>query len=144
MNDEYSSRLAGLVLIYSTLSAAQGPMAFTVSMDRPDAHIFHVTLRSEGLAGELQDFKLPAWAPGYYQVLDDAKHVSHFHAQDGEGHALPWEKVSKNTWRVVAANSPVVILTYDVYGAVSFAVQNYLGDDRALRFPRSRLRRALR
>jgi hypothetical protein len=40
-------------------------MAFTVSMDRPGAHIFHVTLRCDGLAGELQDFKLPAWAPGY-------------------------------------------------------------------------------
>jgi predicted metalloprotease with PDZ domain len=110
-------------------------MAFTVSMDHPSAHLFHVTFRCEGLAGETQDFKLPAWAPGYYRILDYAKYVSNFHAQDGAGRTLPWEKVTKNTWRVVAANAPVVTLTYDVFGAVSFAVQNYLGENRALLSP---------
>jgi len=110
-------------------------MAFTVSMDHPASHVFHVTLHCDGLAGELQDFKLPAWAPGYYRVLDYAKNVSNFRATDAAGHALQWERVTKNTWRVVAANSPVVNLTYDVYGAISFAVQNYLGEDRALLSP---------
>ncbi|HLK64077.1 MAG TPA: hypothetical protein VKU19_11590 [Bryobacteraceae bacterium] len=129
------SRLAALVLLSSALAIAQSPLAFTVSMDRPGAHIFHVVLRCDGLAGELQDFKLPAWAPGYYRVLDYAKYVSNFQAQDGAGHGLAWEKVTKNTWRVVAANSPVITLTYDVYGAVSFAVQNYLGENRALLSP---------
>jgi predicted metalloprotease with PDZ domain len=130
-----ASRLAGLFLICSTLAVAQSPMAFTVSMDHPASHTFHVTLHCDGLAGELQDFKLPAWAPGYYRVLDYAKNVSNFHATDATGHALQWQRVTKNTWRVVAANSPVVNLTYDVYGAVSFAVQNYLGEDRALLSP---------
>ena len=110
-------------------------MAFTVSMDRPGAHIFHVTVRCDGLTGELQDFKLPAWAPGYYRILDYAKYVSNFRAEDGAGRTLPWEKVTKNTWRVVAADADIVTLNYDVYGAVSFAVQNYLAEDRALLSP---------
>lgn len=128
-------RAAVLLLICSTLALAQGPMAFTVTMDHAGAHSFHVTAHCDGLAGELQDFKLPAWSPGYYRILDYAKYVSNFQARDGAGHALAWEKVTKNTWRVVAAGSAVVDLSYDVYGAVSFAVQNYFGEDRALLSP---------
>lgn len=110
-------------------------MAFSVSMDHPGAHLFHVTLHCDGLAGEMQDFKMPAWAPGYYRILDYEKYVSNFRAADVAGRTLPWEKVTRNAWRVVTGNAPAVTLTYDVYGAVSFAVQNYLGENRALLSP---------
>ena len=110
-------------------------MDFTVGMDHPAAHLFHVTLHCGGLAGEMQDFKMPAWAPGYYRILDYEKYLSNFSARDGAGHALAWTKVARNTWRVVTAGATAVTLTYDVYGAVSFAVQNYLGENRALLSP---------
>ena len=45
-------------------------MVFTVSMPQPATHILHVTFRCEGLKGELQDFKMPAWSPGYYGIGD--------------------------------------------------------------------------
>ncbi|SPE38694.1 Peptidase M61 domain protein [Candidatus Sulfopaludibacter sp. SbA3] len=128
-------RIAALLLLSASLALAQGTMSFTVSMEHPGSHLFHVTLRCEGLSGEMQDFKMPAWAPGYYRILDFQKYVSNFRAQDGAGHTLPWEKVAKNTWRVVSGNAPAVTLAYDVYGAVSFAVQNYLGETRALLSP---------
>src|SRR5271166_2700562 len=73
-------------------------LAFTVSMPEPANHIFHVAFRGDGLKGELQDFKMPVWSPGYYGVGDYSRNVLNFQAQDGAGHALPWEKVSKNTW----------------------------------------------
>jgi len=100
-------------------------------MPEPASHIFHVTFRGDGLKGELQDFKMPVWSPGYYGIGDYSRNVLNFQAQDGAGHALPWEKISKNTWRVVAANAPAVVLNYDVYGATSFAANTYLGEDRA-------------
>jgi predicted metalloprotease with PDZ domain len=110
---------------------AEGTMAFTVSMAKPGAHIFHVAFRVEGLKGELQDFKMPAWTPGFYGILDYAKNVSNFRAEDAAGRPLPWEKVTRNTWRVVAGNAPVVQLNYDVYGGISFAAQNFLDEGRA-------------
>lgn len=128
-------RTLGLLLICSALGVAQGTMAFTVSLDNPGAHVFHVTLRCDGLSGEMQDFKMPAWAPGFYRLLDYEKYVSNFRALDDAGRALPWEKVTRNAWRVVTGNAPAVTLSYDVYGAVSFAVQNYLGENRALLSP---------
>ena len=110
---------------------ADGDMAFTVSMPQPANHTYHVTFRCHGLKGELQDFKMPQWSPGYYGVADYARNVANFRAEDAAGHALPWEKVTRNTWRVVASNAPVVVLNYDVFGAITFAANPYLGEDRS-------------
>ncbi len=114
---------------------AQGRMAFTVSLPQPATHTYHVTFRCEGLKGELQDFKLPQWSPGFYGIGDYSRNLSNFKAEDASGHALEWEKVTKNTWRVVAANAPVVVLTYDVFGTTSFAANTYLGEDRGYLSP---------
>jgi len=110
-------------------------MAFTVSMPQPSNHTYHVTFRCEGLQGELQDFKLPKWSPGYYGIGDYARNVSNFHAIGPAGHELAWEKVTKNTWRVVAENAPTIVLEYDVFGNTSFAANNYLGEDRGYLSP---------
>jgi predicted metalloprotease with PDZ domain len=119
-----------ILVLAAGVCAADGNMAFTVSMPQPASHTYHVTFRCEGLTGELQDFKMPQWSPGYYGIGDYARNVSNFRAQDGAGHALPWEKVTKNTWRVVADNAPAIVLNYDVFGATTFAANTYLGEDR--------------
>jgi len=106
-------------------------MAFTVTMPQPANHIFHVAFRCEGLKGDMQDFKMPLWPPGYYGIIAYVKNVSNFRAEDGAGRPLAWEKVTRNAWRVVTGSAPVVLLNYDVYGAISFAAQNFLGETRA-------------
>src|ERR1035437_9392585 len=110
---------------------AAGNMAFTISMAQPANHTFHVTFRCDGLKGELQDFKLPQWSPGYYGIGDYSRNVSNFRAEDGAGHALAFEKATKNTWRVVAGKAPVIGLNYAVFGNTTFAANTYLGEDRA-------------
>lgn len=114
---------------------APGAMAYTVSMPQPSNHLFHVTLRADGLNGELQDFKMPAWHPGYYRLIDYATNVSNFRAEDGAGRALPWEKVTRNTWRVANGKAPTIVLGYDVLGTVTFSAQNFLSDTRAFIAP---------
>lgn len=127
------------LLLVSLLCAgtcwSQGKMAFVVSMPQPSNHTYHVTLRCDGLKGELQDFKMPQWSPGYYGIGDYARSVSNFRAADAAGHPLAWEKVTKNTWRVVADNAPGIVLDYDVFGNTSFAANNYLGEDRGYLSP---------
>src|SRR5579863_8569106 len=109
----------------------QESLAFTVSMPQPANHTFHIALRADGLKGELQDFKMPVWSPGFYVVGDYSRNVSGFRVEDAAGHALPWEKVTKNTWRVAAGGAKEIDLSYDVYGDISFAANSYLGPDRA-------------
>ena len=97
-----------LALLASSCPA--GSMNFTVSMPQPASHIFHVTFRCEGLKGSLQDFKMPQWSPGYYGIQNYSRNVSNFRAEDAAGHSLAWEKVARNTWRVVTDDVPAVIV----------------------------------
>jgi predicted metalloprotease with PDZ domain len=146
-----NSRIAALLL--AVLLAAglgfgrtpQGTMAITVSMGHPSAHYFHVALRCEGLTGESLDFKMPAWSPGYYRIMDYAKNVVGFTAADGRGKPLAWEKTAKNTWRVktggakaagqAAASPSVTVVSYDVYAFTRFVADSYLDDARAFIVP---------
>jgi predicted metalloprotease with PDZ domain len=126
------------LLCLLTAAAAAQPTAtinYSVSMPQPASHLFHVTLHAGGLHGEFHDFKMPAWAPGYYRLLDFEKYVQNFSASDANGRPLPFEKAGKNTWRIVTGGGASLVLNYDVFGAVSFAVQNFLNENRALLSP---------
>jgi len=114
---------------------AQPTFAFSISMPQPITHTLHVTFRGEGLKGELQDFKMPVWSPGFYGIGDYSRNVSNFRAEDSAKHALSWEKVTKDTWRVAAGDAHAIVVNYDVYGATSFAANTYIGDDRAYLSP---------
>jgi predicted metalloprotease with PDZ domain len=124
-------RSALLLILLAGGCLADGTMSFTVSMPQPATHTYHVMLRCDGFQGELQDFQMPRWSPGYYGIGDYARNVSNFRADDARGHALAWEKVTQNTWRVVAENARAIVLNYDVFGNIAFAANNYLGEDRA-------------
>jgi hypothetical protein len=41
----------------------EGTMAFTISMEQPNTHYYHVVLHCEGIKAEILDFKMPAWTP---------------------------------------------------------------------------------
>lgn len=128
-----SRALIFLALAAHSLAAVE--VAFTVSMQNPSAHTFHVRMRCEGLRAPLEDFQMPQWSTGYYGILNFSRYVSNFHAADGAGKALVWDKTARNTWRVVRGNSPSIVLEYDVFGATSFSASNYLGEDRAFLSP---------
>ena len=128
--------LATLASAYPAAAASE-TMAFKVSILQPSTHTLHVTFRCEGLQGELEDFQMPAWSPGYYGIGDYSRNVTNFRVADGSGHALPFEKTAKNTWRVAAANAPAIVVDYDVYGAISFAANTYIGEERAYLSPSS-------
>ena len=112
------------------LAQSTGTMAFTVSMDQPTTHYYHVEFRCDGIPGTAQDFKMPVWMPGYYRIMDYSKDVINFKAVDGMGRALPWAKTNKNTWHVETANAPRVTVSYDVYAFTVFVGNNYLDDQR--------------
>ena len=119
--------------LIATVALAQAPtgtLAFTVSMDQPSTHYYHVEFHVAGLRGESQDFKLPVWMPGYYRIMDYSKDVINFKAADGVGHPLPWAKTTKNTWHVNTANAPEILVSYDVYAFTVFVGNSYLDDQR--------------
>jgi hypothetical protein len=48
-------------------------MMFKIGMEDPATHYYHVELRCEGYNKAKLNFKLPAWTPGYYWIMDFAK-----------------------------------------------------------------------
>jgi predicted metalloprotease with PDZ domain len=104
---------------------------FTISMERPVDHYYHVELRCDGLKGDTQDFKMPVWMPGYYRIMDYSKDVVNFRAADAAGQSLGWTKIDKNTWRVKIAGAARVLISYDVFALTRFVANNYLDDQRA-------------
>jgi predicted metalloprotease with PDZ domain len=109
--------------------AAAPALSITVSMEPPTSHYYHVALRADGLRGDVQDIKMPVWTPGYYRIMDYAKNVKDFRAEDGAGRPLPVEKTAKNTWRVRTGRTSSFVVSYDVYAFTRFVADSYLSDD---------------
>ncbi len=129
-----------VILIHFLIACGSGQrtestMAFTVSMEQPHTHYFHVTLRCQGLKGKTQDFKLPVWTPGYYLIMDYPKNVLNFRAEDGNGKELEWAKTTKNTWRVECGKAVVITVSYDVYAFTRSVAESFLDDARAFICP---------
>lgn len=100
-------------------------------MEAPSSHQFHLTLKCTNLHQAIADFKMPAWMPGYYQILDYAKNVSNFHAKDATGNELSWSKTALNTWRVAHTSNTPITITYDLTANKNFVALPWLDSTRA-------------
>jgi len=107
-----------------------GSMAFTVSMEAPNSHYYHVLFQCNDIKGESVDFKMPSWTPGYYWIENFAKNVLNFRTEDGKGTSLEWQKTSKNTWRVKSGNAQALTVSYDVYAFTQSVADPFLDDGR--------------
>lgn len=112
------------VLISYTASAQ---MHYTITVDTP---YFHVQLKHTGITEDSLLFKMPAWTPGYYQMMHYAKQVYHFSAKDLKGDTLQWEKRGPNGWMVYCKKNKTIVLEYDVRSTRPFVAANYLDKDR--------------
>ncbi len=124
-----------LVAFYGPVPASDSAMAFTVSMEKPHTHYYHVVFHCRGLIGETQDFKLPVWTPGYYMIMDYAKNVLNFNVEDGEGNCIEWAKTTKNTWRIKSGTVDSLLISYDIYAFSRSVADSYLDDSRAFICP---------
>src|ERR1700730_863754 len=115
-----------LMLLCATLCGAQDggvDIGFTVSMPKPHTHLFEVEVRIRNLSflPHEQTLVMPVWTPGSYLIREFERNVQDFSATDATGRALAWEKVNKNTWRVITAGAGVTPgpgewrATYKVY-----------------------------
>jgi predicted metalloprotease with PDZ domain len=117
-----------------TVPAAAQKLLFTVSMEQPATHYFHVELKCDNLKGTTTDFKMPVWTPGYYQQLNYGNNVENFKASDAAGAAIKWEKTPEGAWRVYN-NKPSLTITYDIKATRSFVANPYLDEERGYIIP---------
>jgi predicted metalloprotease with PDZ domain len=116
-------------------NASSGTIEFTVSMENPNYHYFHVSLVYSGIKEKSVELKLPAWTPGYYMIMDYAKNVINFKAEDGSGKSLEWEKTAKNRWKINTPKTNTVKVSYDVYAFRTSVADSFLDDGRGFISP---------
>lgn len=99
--------------------AAAPEIAFTVAMPRPHTHLFDIDVSIKrgptATAPAEESLVMPVWTPGSYLIREFERHVQDFEAKDAAGQPLKWEKINKNTWRVVTNGSRDWHATYRVY-----------------------------
>ncbi|MFA6127900.1 MAG: hypothetical protein WC699_11385 [Bacteroidales bacterium] len=125
----------GLVNLATYGQSQEGKMSYTVSMDQPASHYYHVDFRYDGITAESVDLKMPAWTPGYYMILDLAKNVVEFNATDATGKTLDFEKTAKNTWHINTRGANSLLVSYYVFANRASVADPYLADNRGFISP---------
>ncbi|MGH9704495.1 MAG: hypothetical protein ACRD4K_14055, partial [Candidatus Acidiferrales bacterium] len=114
------SPAALLPLVLFSVSAARATIRYSVSVEHPEQHFFHVrmTVPDAGLEFKAQ---IPAWN-ALYQIRDFAARVQAVRATGGDGGPgadIPISKIDKQTWKIgpraAIAGTLSVTLDYDIY-----------------------------
>ena len=108
---------------------------YTVSMENPNAHYFHVSLTYSGLKEKSVELKMPVWTPGYYMIMDYPKYLIDFKAIDGSGNKLDWEKTAKNIWKIETDGSNAIRVSYDIFAFRTSVADSFLDDGRGFISP---------
>jgi predicted metalloprotease with PDZ domain len=137
-------------------TSAQNPNAsdisFTVSMPEPWTHLLRVEMRMQIPANlnvpNETNLIMPVWTPGSYLIREYERNVQDFAATDANGRALEWQKVNKNTWRVMTNGARRWQVSYRVYAHELTVRTNELNSDHAfwnnaalLRYPEGAISR---
>jgi len=97
-------------LLALVTSGASATIRYTVSVDHPERHIFHVSMEIPDVTGEVT-VQMPAWN-ALYQIRDFSAHVREVEAFAGSSQAA-LEKVDKLTWRLTGNGT--ITLRYATY-----------------------------
>ena len=80
-----------------TFSSGARAIQYSVSLEHPEQHLFHVTMTIPDVKGEVT-VEMAAWN-ALYQIRDFSSHVQQVEALAGQGKA-PIEKIDKQRWRI--------------------------------------------
>jgi predicted metalloprotease with PDZ domain len=105
------TRAALCILFFLTLSSsARATIHYTVLLDHPERHLFHITMTIPDVTDEVV-VRMPAWNT-LYQVRDFSSHVQQVEAFAGPKKAFI-EKTDKQTWLVKGTGT--IKITYATY-----------------------------
>ncbi|HXB05931.1 MAG TPA: hypothetical protein VNW04_02415, partial [Puia sp.] len=114
-------------LVITGAAFARPEFRYTVRVEDPGRHIYHILLRMDGIETPVVDLKMPAWMPGYYQILDYAGALSAFRVRDARGDSVAWERTERRSWRVaVPKKGATLVVEYDIFANTSFAAHSIL------------------
>jgi len=104
------SLLFPLVILLALSPRSEATIQYSISLERPEQHLFHVTMTIPEVSGEVL-VQMAAWN-ALYQIRDFSSHVQQIEASGSQGQLFV-EKLDKQTWRIKANGT--VSLRYATY-----------------------------
>ena len=99
----------------------------------PEKHILDITLTIKNIKTDDCILNLPSWRPGRYELANFSKNIYKVTAENQDGHPLGIEKVSKDSWKIIANNPDTITVRYQYYanqpdagGSVADGTQLYI------------------
>jgi predicted metalloprotease with PDZ domain len=90
-------------------------LTYHLSMPAPQTHYFEVEIEVRDWNEKELTLKMPTWAPGSYLIREFARHVEGEKAVGSKGEDLPFQKISKNAWKVQTQDQKHIKFSYRVY-----------------------------
>ena len=117
-------------LFYVSYSSAQPTFTFKVAAD-PIAQTFQVDLHVGNLKQDSLILKMPAWTPGYYQLLNFADNVSAITYETGNIEQAAPRRITRNGWVFPVKGQSVIDIKYTVKATRNFVATPYVDTGRA-------------
>lgn len=115
-------------------SAQRDTAYYEVGLANAGSKTFDLTFRLK-VNGPVTDLKLPVWTPGYYQLMDYARHLKNFQVTDENGQTLPWQKSGAAIWRIGTEAVKEVSVRYQIQTERAFIANPYIDQNRAFLRP---------
>src|ERR1700712_4950324 len=112
MRMELRGLFTSVFVLGATLGLADLHYTLTPEPDKGDVV---VTLTLEK-ADKLEKFRIPAWCPGFYFLLDYDKKIKDFKAVDDKGQALEFSTPERREWDVKNPAEAPITISYKVIG----------------------------
>lgn len=103
------------LIIMSSSAYSWADVNYQISITEPQHHLAQVRAEFQVTEAKPLTLMLPAWRSGKYQILDLAKGVTGFSAEDAQGKAVRWQKTEKSSWTLEPTTAGKVVVQYTVY-----------------------------
>jgi len=122
----FSRMIVAAFLLALVATGASATIRYTVSVEHPERHIFHISMEIPDVTGEVI-VQMPAWN-ALYQIRDFSAHVREVDAFAGSNQAAI-EKLDKLTWRITGNGT--ITVRYETYWDESGPFATQLNADHA-------------
>ncbi|MEM6800006.1 MAG: hypothetical protein AAF696_01315 [Bacteroidota bacterium] len=119
--------LSLLLLLFMSCMAFSAEYQYSLTWLNPNTHTYVVEARAQSETSTHTTFMLPAWRPGRYIMQNYAGAISHFEAWDASGNELKWQKVNKDSWKVMHKKAGEIRIRYRYFANNRDAGSSYYG-----------------
>ncbi len=119
----------------NTDSKSVKALRFDVTLPAGETGVFRIGLECEGWNVDSMTLCIPAWMPGYYQVMNYADEISEIKASLRNGESLQTEKTGPSTWKIKPGKGNPFRLTYRVRADRNFVACNFTDSSHAYFLP---------